>query len=159
MDPCAEPHLPESGTKSYAELELARDRQDVPGYCSTGTGDNQPDPSREDTQSTPFACGHPTFESDHLMSTPYCSSRFSKPVNFAIFVYGHAPEDGDTGKGPAELPEHLRQAEEAADELDDDVDEADIRPSTHTYAHGIRFIGLSREQVPAEIHSLWPECI
>ena len=98
--------------------------------------------------------GTVAFESDHLMSTPYCSSRFAKPVSFAIFVYGHAPEDGDTGTGPAVLPKHLQQAEEAADDCDDDIEEADIRPSTHTYAHGIRFVGLSREQVPAEIRSI-----
>ena len=91
-----------------------------------------------------------SFESDHVMSTPFTGSRFASPIAMAIFVFGVAPEDGMT-VDPPDLPDHLSRAEQ---EADDDEDPEWQRPRTEQYANGIKFVGVTREQVPPEIRSI-----
>ena len=93
--------------------------------------------------------GRLLFESDHVITTPYPSSRFASPVAMAIFVYGIAPEDSESG--PTELPRDMQVADAEA-ELDDDPPPQ--RTHTQRYAHGIRFVGVTKEQSPLEIRSI-----
>ena len=91
-----------------------------------------------------------SFESGHLLSTPFVCSRFSRPLHFAIFVYGTAPQDEEI-QGPPVIGPELEPDEDATDTMHKDHEP---RPNTDRYVHGIRFVDLAREQCPADIRAI-----